>query len=519
MSKRRGPPGRGNNWHHDGGPPGNLDKLRIQSINAAAAGQHARAIELARRYHMRRPNDVGVLDHLASTHQKIDDWEGVLKWGRKSYELDPRWDHLHILIQAYNKLDRLKPLVAFCEEEIRRHDAGESVRYPEVRKLLSTSRFWARFRLGIRSILRYFHDRAEHRRRREEAARRAEEKRLAARRAAEAEQAALHRPRPTVMEPPEWPTAAVPPAPLRVDVDTAAVEEELSTLSRDTLAARAPCVVLPPVYVKQDGIEALFHAEFQAINTKLEFKGVHESVGEYLGVGLFYEIQAAGREDGVLEPWINVDTGAVLTFPPHGLDDASPAGPAEAGAFKPLTGPQLASLVRRAALKARTRVEEQTRPHLRTALSDWERAFTAAQAEHRRNWEAFAQASTNKRKEAPTGSEGPTGAEGAVQRRLAELRASLAQRVQAFDQTVGQIALEHTTAVSVSVLDFRRLRLPIMLCTVQLTRRKASRTLLIPYNPLTRQLEPLPCTHCDRDTFALGATEAGDLLCAQCVKV
>ncbi len=499
----------------NGRGPGNLDALRVQSINAAAAGQHARAIELARRYHARRPRDVGVLNHLASTHQKMGDWEGGLKWGRRSYELEPIPHHLNILIRAYIQLDRLRPLRMFCADELKRRGFVGCLRDLRVASILLRFHLGASRRLFCRAVADYFRRRAEARRRRREAARYEAARREAARRAAEA-QAAPRPEKPAALEAPEWPVFATPPLPLDIPVDETALRE-LADLPRGELAQRCPCLVLPSVYVKKDGVADLFHADFQALNAKLELKGTHESIGEYLGVGLAYEAQSGGREDGLLEVWINVDTGALLTFPPHALDDAATAGADDAAAFKPLSPRDIAALATRGLRKARIRVDEALRPQLRTAQTEWERAFTAEQSRRRSAWESAGQppaATAAGETRPPPGSP----SDSLDEKRVATLRATLTAAVADFDAAAMRLAKEHTVPVAVSALDVRRLRLPVMLCTVLLTRRKATRTLLIPYNPLLRRLEPVACTHCDRDGYTLGATDTGEPLCASCVR-
>ena len=62
-----------------GTPGGYLDKLRLQSIEAKSRGNLRRAVDLAKRYHARRPNDVSVLNHLACMHIDQGDWAGFLK--------------------------------------------------------------------------------------------------------------------------------------------------------------------------------------------------------------------------------------------------------------------------------------------------------------------------------------------------------------------------------------------------------------------------------------------------------
>ncbi|MCC7293619.1 MAG: hypothetical protein IT449_16300 [Phycisphaerales bacterium] len=492
------------------GKPGYLDTLRIQSLEAAQKGNIARALDLAKRYHARRPDDVRVLNHLAHMHQKLGDWAGVIKYGRRSYDLEPVGKHLGILLDAYARLGRFEPLAEFCKVELKRRTWMDALREPGVQLRLVATQIRARLSVRAQHRREQRLRKQEERRQLVERARRAEAARRAAieaeptgsgsipeaaRRVEAADKAHAQ------LEPPSWPVLTLPALRLDVLADVSDLAADLKGMDRKALSDRVPCVELADIYVKHEGLEDLFQRQFHALNVRVEFKGAREGTAEYLGVGLYYEAKTEDRPDGVLEVWINTDTGAALAWPAHLTSGAAHCSPEGAAAFKPLTPGDVMALAERATRKSREAAAEQLRPHLRSLQEALEREFTVLQDQRRAEWDAAVAAMAK-----PDAS------------RLAAPQGDLAERTDRFLREVDDLVARRTVQASVHPMDLRRLRLPVMLCSVLITRRESSRAVLVAYNPLTRHFEPLPCHHCDRDSYGLGATDTGELRCARCVK-
>jgi hypothetical protein len=470
-------------------PGSHLDALRLQSIQAAHRGEYRRALDLAKRYHLRRPRDVGVLNHLAHMYQKLGDWAGMLRYGRRSYDLEPIHKHLGALVEAYFRLHRYRALRFFCRQELRRRPWRSILVEP--RLILHLWRTMARA-----YVLEEREERRERRRRAREST-----------------------PPPPAPEAPTAPVAPIPPpavesepdAPLWIETPAPAVYLEVEAVVADAprhggeegcrTATDVPCLLIDNAYLKCKGLEERFEADFQALNLRTRFKSAHEGTAQYLGVGLYFQAESPDHDDGVLELWINLDSGAVTEWPARWQVELEPEAVTPGTTFPALTPEELSAHVLHTERRSTQFLQERLRPALELRQRDCDREVAHLQERGRSEWEAF----VRKRR-----------AEGALEPE--PLHAALRDRLDAQRAIVRRTVNEHALHVRVEPLELRRLRLPVMYADVEIIRRDTVRSLLLTWNPFLRRFEPVVCHRCEADSYVLAATDAGQLLCGRCCR-
>ncbi|HWL93673.1 MAG TPA: hypothetical protein VNT79_09060 [Phycisphaerae bacterium] len=451
-------------------------------------GDYARALELGRRYYARKPRDTETLDLLAGICQQMGDQAGLVKYGWLSYQVHPARKHVQILLDAMLGLRRFDLILELARAELRlnvwRGWLTEPMRMLRLVRVVRRARgelTWQRRREDQRR--RFLERNAPF-----EAARKAETNPPPA-------QDALAGPH---VDPPPWPVGVAPQLPIELAIDPGAFVEELRTLDEKSPRDSTPCLELPVSYVRHEQLSEVFHEQFQPVNVRIEFRDVRESLGEYLAVGLWFETTTAEHREGLIEPWFSLTSGAVVRVPEPALAEAHVS---EGSEFKPLKSTDLIGAVMAVARSAQQAVvDEELRPRLSSSRAALDASFARLQTQHREEWEDFAAQAL------------------AAGERRKHLNQELQRRRLAFQQVADELASQHRVHAVLKPIDLRRVRMPIMLANVQITRRQAVRKLLVPFNPLIRKFEPLPCSRCGKNGYVIGASDAGDLLCGACLK-
>ena len=479
-------------------PGSRVDLLREQALAAKARGQMDRALELGRRYLARRHNDPGALSFLAKIHHERREWSEFLRYGLRSYAIEPKREHLRLLYLACVELERFDTAMELCNNELK----GKWTRL-----LLTDPRFFISLHLQLAKA-------------RKAAQRRAREQRRKPARPVETEprsplppsleggstpHVANRQVETPVPSTPVWPHGEPPAVPVALDIDGGEILAEVRTWGRDTRRPAPLPVTLSDLYVKHDGIMDRFGVRFHFLNCRVEVLHPHDEIAEYLAVGMYY--QAGGEElvDGLAELWINVHTRAVVEFPPRALDNQSLDSTNATAADHKLSAETAIDLINATLGKARPFIEDRLADLLDRRGHELTREYQALDDAHRRGWEGAVQTPDLDDR---IGTEDH--AEHTVEHRLREWTTRR-------DKGAAKLALDHKVRVTVEAIELRRLRVPVMVCTVRLTRRQASWTLPVVWNPLIKDFEPVPCTRCGREGFTLGAAESAEVRCPLCL--
>ncbi|MCH7702336.1 MAG: hypothetical protein IID37_11685 [Planctomycetes bacterium] len=481
-------------------PGSRVDLLREQALNAKVRGQIDRALELGRRYLARRRDDPGALSFLAKIHHERGEWSEFLRYGLRSYEIEPKREHLQLLYLACVELERFDTAMELCTNEL--EDKW-------LRLLLTDPRFFIMLHVNLG-------------RARKAATRKARELRRESARPIVAEQPLPLPPAPSpegasipsvakrrvespVGKAPVWPHGEPPAVPVELDIDGHELLAEVHAWGQDTPTNTPPLLILSDLYVKHDGITDRFNSRFQFLNCRVEILHPHDEVAEYLAVGVYY--QAAGEEliDDVAELWINVHTRAVVAFPPQALAGQSPESTTATDSDHKLSAETATDLIEATLRKARPFIEGRLAALLDRRRHDLAREYHALDDAYRGDWEAATPT--------PGRHDGTFTGDSAEHTAEDTLREWTARR----DKAAANLARDHTVHVTAEPIELQRLRLPVLVCTVRLTRRQASSTLPIVWNPLIKDFEPVPCTRCGRDGFTLGAAESAEVRCPHCL--
>ncbi len=481
-------------------PGSRVDLLREQALNAKARGQIDRALELGRRYLARRHNDPGALSFLAKIHHERGEWSEFLRYGLRSYAIEPKRNHLQLLYFACVELERFDTAMELCSNEL--EDKW-------IRLLLTDPRFFIMLHVNFG-------------RARRAAKRKAREQRRESARQIVAEQPSPLPPCPfpngasiphvvkrrvesPVRTVPVWPHGEPPAVPVALDIDGHELLAEVHAWGSGTPTNTPPLLTLSDLYVKHECITDRFMTRFQFLNCRVEILHPHDEVAEYLAVGMYY--QAAGEEliDDVAELWINVHTRAVVEFPPQALAGQSSESTTPTGSDHKLSAETATDLIEATLRKARPFIEDRLAALLDHRRHDLAREYHTLDDAHRADWET-AVPTPNPHDGTDTGDHAEHTAENM-------LREWTARR----DKAAAELARDHTVHVTAEPIELRRLRLPVLVCTVRLTRRQASSTLPVVWNPLIKDFEPVPCTRCGRDGFTLGAAESAEVRCPHCL--
>jgi len=473
-------------------PGGYLDRLRLQSIEAASRGNVPRAMDLAKRYHARRPNDVGVLNRLACMHIDQGDWAGFLKYGRRSYNLEPKNKHLDILVKAYFKLGRYQQGLEFCREELKRRSLLKWCLEPRV--LIRLCRAIVRAKRSLLAQEKLERERLE-----------AEREEQLATAAVPTVEAPPARPEPTPsqikVEAPAWPDGSPPEVCITCEVDTSDLARELACEDSPSHSEQMRTLTPTDVYLKHEGLAERFLSEFQTLNVTVDFKGSHDGFADYLGVGIYFEADTPDQDDGVLEAWINIETGVVVEFPPDALLRLEPRGSEDVSPARPMTSEEIVQLAATAVRKASPWVEDRLHHALEQVQHRVNSEYAEIQEQFAADWDSL------------VASPVPDSAD-----RDEVLPIALAERIHRRDAAARRMAEEHHVKVKLQSAELRRIRLPVMLCTLKVTRKQASHRFTVTWNPLTKRFDPVSCSRCRMDAYAIGASNSGELLCGRCVK-
>ncbi len=470
-------------------PGSQLDRLRLDALAAKSRGRYAQAVDCARRYLARRPNDVDVMNFLAGTYFDQQQWPEFLQIGLRSYRCEPRAKHLLLLLRGFRELGRYDEALAFYERERRRPDSVLAQDARTARQIVDAVRTLEKER---RQALQ-----------RQKDAERQKAKAAAthgpAPRADTPAAPPPARPDPTAPRPddwPEWPRLEPVSVAIRPQVETTDLAADLDAAKDSAGLVEIPRYEPQGLSLRLSRLEDRFASEFHWLHVRTELTDVRESMADYAGFETYFAVEGEAPRDGITEALVHGRSGAVL---------ALPAGTLAGVCTAPVSAVRLeaATVLARATAAAQAGSEvvaSEIADRLEQRQRDLNGRIDEANELLRGEWRT-------RRAQIPSGA--------AESERLHH--ALLDELLRRRRSSVAELRDAHALVVTMQPLTVSYVRLPVVIGTVDLARRARSGRLTVTWNPLSRQFEPIPCGRCGRQSYRIGATDSCEVRCAACL--